>query len=131
MKNVNKIGITAILVVLCIAVAAQASDWKLLGLKKVKESLDRDVILVGADEGTFTKIKLTVRKSGIHMRDMKVHFSNGSVFDVQIRRMIPMGGETRVIDLPGGARNIKKVVFWYDSTKIGKRKATVRLWGRS
>lgn len=131
MKNVNKIGITAILVILCIAVAAQASDWKLLGLKKVKESLDRDVILVGADEGTFTKIKLTVRKSGIHMRDMKVHFSNGSVFDVQIRRMIPMGGETRVIDLPGGARNIKKVVFWYDSTKIGKRKATVRLWGRS
>ena len=109
---------------------AQTPKWKLLGTKKAALSVDRDVITVGADEGTFKAIKLTVKKSGIRMKDMKVHFSNGDVVDVTIRRLIPKGGETRVIDLPGKNRNIKKVVFWYESTKKTKKRATVRLWGR-
>ena len=50
--------------------------------------------------------------------------------DVKIRRVIPSGGETRVIDLPGANRNIKKVMFWYESTERNNKRATVRLWGR-
>lgn len=109
---------------------AQTPEWKLLGTKKVKFKTERDVILVGADEGVFTKIKLTVKKSGIRFKDMKVHFSNGDIVDVKIRRVIPAGGETRVIDLPGKKRSIKKVVFWYTSTKKNSKRATVRLFGR-
>lgn len=123
--------LTLLALIMCFsALAAKPSQWKLLGLRKVALNTDRDVIVVGADEGTFTKIKLTVKKSGVHFKDMKVHFSNDDVFDVKIRRLIPAGGETRVIDLPGGDRNIKKVVFWYDSTEMNKKRATVRLYGR-
>lgn len=109
---------------------AQTPKWKRLGTKKVKFKTERDVIKVGADEGVFTKIKLTVKKSGIHFKDMKVHFSNNDIVDVKIRRIIPAGGETRVIDLPGKNRSIKKVVFWYESTKKNSKRATVRLYGR-
>jgi hypothetical protein len=104
--------------------------WRLLGVKKVAFVTEKDVILVGAQKGIFKKIKLTVRKSGVHFRDLKVHFVNGSVMDVQIRKIIPAGGETRVIDLPGHNRYIKKVVFWYKSTKRNIKRATVRLFGR-
>jgi hypothetical protein len=112
------------------ALFAQTPKWKLLGIRKVTFKTEMDVIKVGADEGVYKKIKLTVKKSGIHLKDLKVHFVNGDVFDVEIRRIIPAGGETRVIDLPGNNRMIKKVTFWYESTQKNKKRATVRLFGR-
>ena len=130
MKNVVRTIFIIILICAMGLAIAQPATWKLLGKKKVAWTVDRDVIVVGADEGTFKAIKMTVKKSGIRINDMKVHFSNGDVFDVKIRRVIPKGGETRVIDLPGKNRNIKKVVFWYKSTKANAKRATIRLWGR-
>ncbi|MBN2416580.1 DUF2541 family protein [bacterium] len=124
--------ITAALLVLCLgiaAAAAQAPRWKQLGVRKVTFRTEKDVIEVGADEGVYKKIKLTVRQSGVNFTDMKVHFANGDVIDVQIRKVIPAGGETRAIDLPGNNRIIKKVVFWYASTKANSKRATVRLYG--
>jgi hypothetical protein len=107
-----------------------AATWKKLGTRTVKHSTDRDVIHVGAKKGTFTAIKLTVKKASVHFIDMKVYFENGDVKDVQIRKLIPRGGETRVIDLPGQNRKIKKVVFWYKTRLKNQKKAKVRLWGR-
>lgn len=130
MKQKSMIAILLILTLLSAQALAQPPVWKLLGKRTVKLSTDRDVIHVGADEGTFRSIKLKVRKSGVRFKDMKVHFSNGDVFDVKIRKLIPAGGETRVIDLPGVNRNIKKVVFWYESTERTSLKASVRLWGK-
>ncbi len=126
----NRLLISTLILLMCLGTLfAQTPKWKLLGIRKVKLHTERDVILVGADEGVFKKIKLTVKVSGIHFKDMKVHFANGDTFDVKIRRIIPAGGETRVIDLPGKNRIIKKVVFWYKSTKKNNKRATVRLWG--
>ena len=110
--------------------AVQAAKWEKLGARTVKHGVDRDVILVGAKEGTFTAIKLAVNRAGIHMLDMKVHFVNGDVMDVEIRKFIPKNGETRVIDLPGKNRRIEKVVFWYKTLAKRDKAATVRLWGR-
>lgn len=129
MNRRSVIALTLIVALVCAQALAQPPVWKLLGKRTVKLSTDRDVIHVGADEGTFRSIKLKVLKSGVHFKDMKVHFSNGDIFDVKIRKLIPAGGETRVIDLPGANRNIKKVVFWYESTRMNRR-ATVRLWGK-
>ena len=107
-----------------------AADWEKLGSRKVKYGVDRDVIHVGAKEGTFTAIKLTVKKAGIHFMDVKVHFMNGEIMDVKIRKLIPRGGETRVIDLPGKNRMLEKVVFWYNTIPKNEKRATVRLWAR-
>lgn len=129
MKKTNRIVSVVLLVLFCTSVLSQTPTWKKLGARTVKLRTERDAIRVGADEGTFRAIKLTVKKSGVHFKDLKVHFVNGGVFDVKIRKLIPAGGETRVIDLPGGHRNIEKVVFWYKSTERTDKKAKVRLWG--
>ncbi len=130
----KSIRFMAVLLIVClgaaVALEAQAPRWKLLGTRKVTFRTERDVINVGADEGIFTKIKLTVKQSGVKFQDLKVYFANGDVFDVKIRKVIPIGGETRVIDLPGKNRIIKKVVFWYSSTTANARRATIRLYGR-
>ena len=130
MKTNRQLILTLVLMICCSSLYAQAPKWRLLCTKKVNFNIERDVIVVGADEGVFKKIKLTVKKSGIHFKDMKVHFANGDIIDVKIRKAIPAGGETRIIDLPGRNRIIKKVVFRYESTKINSKRATVRLFGR-
>jgi len=129
-KYLNRMASLVVVMLLISVTAAQAGEWKKLGVRSVKHRTERDVILVGEKEGTFKAIKLTVRKSGIHLLDMKVHFMNGDVIDVKIRNFIPGGGETRVIDLPGVNRKIEKVVFWYKSLKKNDKKAKIRLWGK-
>ena len=130
MKRLNRKVLLSVIAILICVTAAQAGNWKKLGARNVKHRTERDVILVGAKEGTFKAIKLTVNKSGIHMLDMKVHFMNGDVIDVEIRNFIPAGGETRVIDLPGVNRRIEKVTFWYQSLKKRDKEARIRLWGK-
>jgi len=107
-----------------------AGEWVFLGKRNVNRGLDKDTIHVGAKKGTFKKIKFKIKKSGINFHDVKVHFSDGSVFDVKLKAFIKAGGSTRTIDLPGKARNIKKVVFWYDTDGIKRGKGAVRLLGK-
>lgn len=104
--------------------------WQKLGQRKVNRSLDRDEILVTARDGRFSKLRLGVKNSGINMHKMVVHFANGSKQDINLRNNIAAGGTTRVIDISGGRRVIKKVVFWYDTKRIINNKAIVELWGR-
>jgi hypothetical protein len=103
--------------------------WEKLGQRKVDRRVDRDEIAVTARDGRFSKLKIGVRGSAINMHRCVIHFANGGKQEVNIRKNIPAGSATRVIDINGGKRVIKKVVFWYD-TKGLQNKATVVLWGR-
>jgi hypothetical protein len=121
--------VTVLGVLLVAAARADASGWELLGQRKVNHQADRDVIHVTVSEGLFRKIKVDVLHNGIELVDLKVYFANGGVQDIPVRRFIERGGETRVIDLTGGARGIRKVQFVYRSRGASPRRATVRLWG--
>ncbi|MDJ0835025.1 MAG: hypothetical protein QNK37_00830 [Acidobacteriota bacterium] len=109
-----------------------AGQWEVLGKREVKIRAERDVIQVTAKEGKFSKIKLKVRRNGVRFIDLKVHYGNGDVQDIQLRKFIPAGGETRVIDLSGRKRVIKKVSFTYKTETKGRRKgrAVVTLLGK-
>ena len=108
----------------------QPSRWEILGLRKVNKSFDRDEIVVTRMEGTFNALKFKVKYRAITMYDMKVHYGNGSVEDIKLRVHIPAGGESRVIDLRGGNRVIKKVVFRYETKAERGKRAEIRLFGR-
>ena len=103
--------------------------WVKLGERTVNHTVDRDEIVVSAKKGVFRKIKLKVKRRKVTFRDVKVHFANGDVQDVTLRREIPAGGETRAIDLEGKNRVIKKVVFWYNTTSVRGKRAKVQLLG--
>ena len=114
------------------AQAQRPAQWQVLGRRTVNHTADRDEIPVTVREGRFTHVKLTVQDRAVDFRDMKVHFGDprGGVQDVQIRKNIPAGGETRQISLTGGSRVIQKVVFWYTSARPGGKRPIVTLHGR-
>ncbi len=103
--------------------------WVKLGERTVNHTVDRDEIVVKAKKGVFRKIKLKVKHRKVTFRDVKVHFANGDVQDVALRREIPAGGQTREIDLEGKNRVITKVVFWYNTTSVRGKRAKVQLLG--
>jgi hypothetical protein len=104
-------------------------QWNLIGEKKVSFLVDRDVIQVKGNDN-YRQIKLKVKDGPVHILDMDVHFENGDKFDVAIKQKFANGGESRVIDLPGGSRNIKKIEFWYETRGFAKGRGRVQVWGK-
>lgn len=104
--------------------------WEKLGQRNVNHKLDRDEIYVTGKEGRFTALKLKVEKSAINLHKVTIHYHNGRPQELNIRQSLRAGGETRVLDLPGNRRVITKVVFWYDTKGLQKRRGRVELWGR-
>ena len=112
----------------CVA-SSRLPDWTKLGERTVNHAIDRDEIHVGARDGTFRRVKLLVRRRAVTFRDVKIHYANGEVQDVKMRRSVPAGGETRAIDLAGRDRVITKVVFRYNTRRVRGKRAIVELYG--
>ncbi len=105
-------------------------DWVKLGSKKVTFKVDKDVINVGANDGRFAKLKVVVTNGNLNMHRMVVHFGNKTKEVVELRHNFAKGSGSRVIDLKGKKRIIKKIVFWYDTKNKANKRATVTVFGR-
>lgn len=132
-RTLLMLGLGVIVTLLC-ATAAEAGKnqgWEKLGERQVTDRVDHDEIAVTAAKGDFRSLKLLVRERGVQFHDMTIHFGNGSKQDVALRVVIPAGGESRVIDVAGNDRTIRRVTFAYDAQSLGGRQATVVLFGRN
>lgn len=113
--------------------AQQVGRWEKLGERSVKFASERDVISCRG-KGAFSKIKIHVADAPVEFGQLLVKYSNGAVQKIYVRQVIPAGGYTRIIDLPGNNRVIKEVMFYYKSKKGYKwgrhKRASVSLWGR-
>jgi hypothetical protein len=106
------------------------AEWKFIGDKSVRFGVDRDVIHCGNVNDDFRQIKLKVTDGPLKIYDMKVYFDNDQVQDVSIRNQIRQGGESRIIDLDGGLRHLKKIEFWYETKGFARGRSRVAVWGR-
>lgn len=104
------------------------SRWDKLGERWVDGRGDRDVIAVGRKDGRFQKIQLVVEHSSVELYDIVVTFGDGTTFSPNTRLAFGPNATTRVIDLPGGARVIRKVELRYGNLPGGGR-AQIELWG--
>lgn len=106
--------------------------WEVLGTLTVSDGADHDTLPVTANRGTFRSLKLEVLDQGVQFRDMKIHFANGETQDVELRHVIPAGGESRVIDVEGpGDRVIRSIELRYDAQSLLGKKARVRVYGKN
>ena len=103
--------------------------WEVLGTRQVKFRGEKDTIPVTKKEGLFTAIMLEVDNGDLELYDVVVHFGDGSKWSPETRFHFDQGTRSRVIDLPGAARFIKKVDFYYRST-LKKGRALMTLHGR-
>jgi hypothetical protein len=126
----KKIKILLALIVLFVSSSVFAqTNWKFIGDKMVSFGVDKDVIVTGNTNDDFRKLKVKVTSGPLKMYDMKIVFDNGTVQDVSLRQHIRQGGESRVIDLEGGLRHIKRIEFWYETKGFKKGRARVAVWG--
>jgi hypothetical protein len=110
--------------------AVARGDWELLGARRVSFRAEKDVIGVTAREGLFTAIKLEVEGGTLEMYNVRITFGDGETFSPETRFVFREGTWSRTIDLPGKARVIRKIEFWYRS-ELKRGRATVRVYGKS
>lgn len=108
---------------------ASASDWLSLGSKTVTKKADFDTVNV-RQRGAFSKLQLAVKNNGIKVQRMVVHFKNGQRHEVKIHAFIARDSKSRLIDLPGKARAIEKITFWYDAKGVGRKGAIMTVLGK-
>ncbi|MFN4255720.1 MAG: hypothetical protein ACK4Q5_12015 [Saprospiraceae bacterium] len=132
MKNAvfSRFLLLALAAVFTLNFTTDRAGWERLGARRVNYGLDRDEIFVTAKDGIFTALKIKVKRGGINMHRLVVHYGNGQTDEIELRNNFAPGSESRVLDLVGNKRIIQKVVFWYDTKNIARRRAVVELWGR-
>jgi len=104
--------------------------WERLGSKTVNFKVDRDVLAVGANDGTFKKLKIAVSGGNLNMHRMVVKYGNGTKDEIELRHNFGRAGSSRVIDLNGGKRIIKRITFVYDTKNVSRKRAKVHVFGR-
>ena len=104
--------------------------WELLGQREVDFKNDHDQIDVGRSEGRFRQIEIRVKNAPIEVSDMVVTFGNDETFKPNLRHRFAEGSGSRVIDLPGDRRTIKRIDFNYKSINRREGKGTVVVLAR-
>jgi hypothetical protein len=104
------------------------ADWELLGTRRVSFAAEKDVISA-KHQGRFRAIKIELEGGNLDMYNIRVVFGNGESFSPETRVEFREGSWSRTIDLPGGARVIRRIEFWYRS-ELKRGRATIRVYGR-
>jgi len=131
-RRAIQIVITLLLVVTLgqVGQAQRPGRWQYLGEANVDGNLDHDIIQVGRADGKFRALQIRVERAPIEFQRVIVHYGNGERDELEIRDRIRAGGQTRVLDLRGGERNIASVEFWYGKGNYRSQRPKLRLYGR-
>jgi hypothetical protein len=133
MKSVKSLILLSFALVTCSSTqptAVNRADWQFLAATWVNYGVDHDAIVFGDLRDDFRQIKLRITDAPLHMYDMKIYFDNGEVQDVSLKARFRQGDESRVIDLNGGLRHLRRIEFWYETKGARRGKARVAVWGK-
>lgn len=109
--------------------ASEYAGWEKLGSRLVNGKGDRDSIHVGRLEGRFAALRFKVRHSSMKMHDVVVVFEDGSKYSPNTPTFFDRGTLSKVYDLPGTRRAIRRIDFRY-SDLPGGGAAEVEVWAR-
>ena len=103
--------------------------WHEIAEKTVDFQKESDeIIVMGADR--FASIKFKVEDAPIYLTSLEIFYESGDNQKVDVNMPIQLKGESRVIDLNGGERNLKKIVFVYRTLPNRKdKKAEIEIYG--
>jgi hypothetical protein len=110
-------------------VISDKTGWHKIGERTINWKLDHDeIMVVGADR--FASLKFYAAFASIDLKSIEVFYSSGDSQSISINNPIMMGTESRIVDLNGGERSIKKIVFVYKTlSDQHNEKALVEVWG--
>jgi hypothetical protein len=92
------------------------------------KSQNESIIVLGADE--FTALKIKVTEAGLQLNRMQVFYESGDMEEIDLKNHFSSGTESRNIQLKHPDRDIKKVAFTYNtSPNASGDKADIDLYG--
>ena len=89
-----------------------------------------DQIDVGRSEGRFKQLEVRVKNARIEVSNMVVTFGNDKTFKPNLRHKFTEKSASRIIDLPGERRTIKRIDFNCKSINRREGKGMVEVRGR-
>ena len=108
---------------------APSAKIELLGRQKVGFIKDRDIVQVGAYQGTFKRIFLRAVGNDVEMIDLVVVYANGEPDRIPVRAVIRQGQSSGPLDLKGYQRRISRIEMVYKSRPSFKGLATIEVYG--
>jgi hypothetical protein len=110
-------------------VLSDKDGWHKIGETTVDFKKEKDeVMVIGAKR--FASVKFKVTDAPVDFIDMEIIYDNDQVHKVNVNSPVQINSESRVIDLKGQERDIKKIVFVYKTLPNRKDdKAHVEIWG--
>jgi hypothetical protein len=110
-------------------VASDKTGWHKIGETTVNFEKDKDeVVVMLADK--FAKVKFKVTDAPIELVSCEIYYEGGNNQTVMLNAPLKTMGESRIIELDGKERDLKKIVFVYKTAPNSKdKKAHVEIWG--
>jgi len=103
--------------------------WRLIGQTTANELANHDVIVVAAPHDIFRRIKIKVTNAPLQLDRLVVTYDNGVVDQLPVSQRIPVGGESRSIDLlSSGERGLHQIEYWYDIGGGAQDRANLELF---
>jgi hypothetical protein len=116
--------------VLGLALVVVQVQWVHLGTQRVNFRTDHDIVRT-ASEGRFRRLRVVVEGGDIALFDIRITFGDGTTFSPPGQFSFKGNSRSRVIALPGGARVIRWVDFYYRSISGGPQgRATIHVYAR-
>lgn len=122
-------GLAGVILSAATSLPALASEWVQLGEQSVNRHADRDVLVVGTDEGRYEALRFRALGNGVTFAEVRVLYGNGSSEVLNIKEHVRAGETTRPYDLQGRHRLIDRIEFLYQSTGPWGGKAVIQVAG--
>jgi len=105
--------------------------WQELGTIRVSDTINHDdIVFTGPAE--FRSLKFKAIDGAVNIVNVNVIYQNGKVEQLNLKYLVPAGGESRVIDLKRnmGSLKLRRVTVWFHTDPPGNMQtARLTLWG--
>ena len=102
---------------------AELGGWVKLGTQTVSPGVDHDVLTITEIEKTYNHLKFKVSKAPVYIRNIHVIYSDNTSEGHIITHHFKKGEGSRIFDLLGYGRVIKKIIFNYNRPTTGQEQA--------
>lgn len=112
------------------AAPERRGGWFALGDTYAVHNTDHDMIQIKEPKANYGRLKVTVRDLPLTITKMKVVYDSGEDETIDAPMVIPKNGESTIVEIQTGDRNIKRIDFWYDSADFKRGKAEVTVFAK-
>ena len=102
---------------------ADLGGWVKLGTQAVSPGVDYDELNITEADETFNHLKFKVSKAPVYIWKINIMYSDNTSEGHIIKRHFKKGDASRILDLVGYERKIKKIIFNYTRRNTGKQQS--------